>query len=57
MFKEVISRLLWPEQNERKVTADDVGDLGRDQIMQILVDQGERLDFQSRQCRETTEAC
>ena len=34
------------------MTADDVGDLGRDQIMQILVDQGEGVGLQSRQCEK-----
>lgn len=34
------------------MTEDDVGDLGRDQIMQVLVDQGEGVELQSRQCEK-----
>lgn len=34
------------------MTEDDVGDVGRDHIMQVLGDQGEGVGLQSRQCEK-----
>lgn len=34
------------------MTEDDVGDVSRDQSMQVLRDQGEGVGLQSRQCEK-----
>lgn len=34
------------------MTEDDVGDVGRDQIVQVLGNQGEGVGLQSRQCEK-----